>query len=96
MYTFDDILNKIRSETEGENKKRGDRFESLIKSYLQTDSVQKTNFKKIMLWSEYSTEQDDGIDLVGIRHDGTECAIQCKCWNDDSVLNYSKVLEWTP
>ena len=91
MYTFDEILDKIRSETEDKTKKRGDKFENLIKSYLQTDSVQKTNFKKIMLWSEYSTEMDDGIDIVGVRHDGTECAIQCKCWNDDAVLNYSDI-----
>ena len=39
MSSFDVVLAKIRSDTEGEMKKRGDRFEHLMKTYLETDSV---------------------------------------------------------
>ena len=96
MVTFDEILDKIRCETEGpENtRERGTRFELLMKRFFETDSIQKNRFKKVQMWKDYSGidgDIDKGIDLVGTDHDGSECAIQCKCWNDGATLNYKDV-----
>ena len=96
MVTFDEILDKIRRETEGpENtRERGTRFELLMKRFFETDSIQKNQFKKVQMWKDYSGidgDIDKGIDLVGTYHDGYECAIQCKCWNDGATLNYKDV-----
>ena len=96
MVTFDEILDKIRCETEGaENtRERGTRFELLMKRFFETDSIWKNQFKKVQMWKDYSGidgDIDKGIDLVGTHHDGSECAIQCKCWNDGATLNYKDV-----
>ena len=100
MITFDEVLDKIRRETENDahevNKyERGTRFEFLMKQYFENDSVYQSQFKKVMTWKEYSVEKDGdrdlGIDLVGIRSDGSQCAIQCKCYADDSILDKSDI-----
>ena len=94
MATFDELLDKIRRETEGNTSKRGTRFEILMKQFFETDSIWKNQFKKVQMWKDYSGmdgDIDKGIDLVGTDYDGSECAIQCKCWNDDATLDLKDV-----
>ena len=94
LQTFDEALETIRRETEGANKRRGTRFEFLMKRFFEMDSIWGNQFKEVMTWKEYSGIEGDidkGIDLVGVQHDGSECAIQCKCWNDNAVLNLPDV-----
>ena len=96
MSTFDEVLDNIRKETKGSSKtrERGTRFELLMKQFFETDDIWKKQFKKIEMWNTYrgiNGDVDKGIDLVGTHYDGTECAIQCKCWNDDAILDLKDI-----
>ena len=101
VVTFSQALDKIRSETDNggghiDKLKRGKRFELLIKQFLEKDSVYSDKFIKVETWTEYAdnhdiSRKDLGIDLVGTDKYGTECAIQCKCYNDDSILGKSDI-----
>ena len=65
-----------------------------MKQFFETDSIWKNQFKKVQMWKDYSGmdgDIDKGIDLVGTDYDGSECAIQCKCWNDDATLDLKDV-----
>jgi len=93
--TFDEILTKIRFMSSSEHDK-GYRFESLIKNYLMTDPVYSDQFKEIYLWKNFPLREqfgkgntDLGIDLVAITKTGNYCAIQCKCYKENTVLTSS-------
>ena len=93
--TFDDVLEKIRSESKS-MVELGERFEKLTLDFLSNDKQYKNRFEKIWTWREWAKENkikekhgtghDLGIDLVAKEYGGTMCAIQCKCYDDDTFL----------
>lgn len=92
---FDQILNKHRELAFSERNK-GDRFERLIQLYLRTDPTYATKFTKIWLWNEFPFRgdfggKDTGIDLVALTTEGTYWAIQCKCYQEDSLIDKAEV-----
>ena len=90
--TFDDVLESIRSES---NDKRdlGTKFEILTKDFLTIDKLYQNRFSKVYLWKEWPKNDgaDTGIDLVAEEHDGSLCAIQCKCYADDGNISMKAV-----
>ena len=63
-----------------------------MQAYLQTDPKYAYRFKKVWLWNEFSGKRDlggddTGIDLVALTHEGDYWAIQCKCYQEDSVID---------
>lgn len=85
------ILDKYRKISFSERDK-GERFERLMQAYLQTDPKYSTLFKKVWLWNEFPGKndlggQDTGIDLVGLTYDGDYWAVQCKCFQEDSIID---------
>ena len=99
--TFDDILESIRSESTG-TKDLGDRFERIILGVLKHDRHYKNRFDRVWMWREWAresgirdevgTSQDLGIDIVARERVGGElCAVQCKCYADDTVLDTKPV-----
>lgn len=89
--SFDRILEKYRKHSFSERDK-GDRFERLMQAYLQTDPIYANRFKKVLLWNEFPGKSDlggsdTGIDLVALTHEGDYWAIQCKCFQEDSVID---------
>lgn len=72
-----------------DNRDKGDKFERLIKSYLQTDPLYQAQFSDVWLWSEWPDRPgpDTGIDLVARKRDGDGyTAIQCKFYEPAHTL----------
>lgn len=93
--TFRDILAKHRTAAFSE-KDKGDRFERLMQAYLLTDPTYANRFKKVWLWNEFPAKKDfggkdTGIDLVALTNEGDYWAIQCKCYQEDSVIDKASV-----
>lgn len=92
---FQKILDKYRKISFSERDK-GDRFERLMQTYLLTDPKYTSKLKKVWLWNEFHGKNDlgggdTGIDLVALTFDGDYWAIQCKCYQEDSVIDKPSV-----
>lgn len=88
---FISILNKYRQLAFSE-KDKGERFERLMKAYLLTDPKYAYKFKKVWLWAEFPGRNDlggndTGIDLVALTNEGDYWAIQCKCYQESSIID---------
>lgn len=91
MMSFQKILDKYRKISFSERDK-GDRFERLMQAYLQTDPQYVNLFSKVWLWKNFPGKSDlgggdTGIDLVALTKDGDYWAIQCKCYQEDSIID---------
>lgn len=89
--SFSKILAKYRKISFSERDK-GDRFERLMQAYLKTDPKYAYLFKHVWLWNEFPGKLDlgggdTGIDLVALTHEGDYWAIQCKCYQEDSIID---------
>lgn len=89
---FQSVLNYIREHARSERQK-GDLFEQLMQKYFTEDPDYKDQFSEVYLWKQWAqlrTEFDStdiGVDLVAEKHDGTYCAIQCKCYAEDTRVS---------
>ena len=90
--TFQDVLFEIRKKSATEREK-GFLFEKLMQRFLREDNRYQEEFEEVWLWNEfpYKNEfsdkgQDLGIDLVAKLEMGGFCAIQCKCYNENTVI----------
>src|SRR5690606_7965940 len=88
---FQKILDKYRKISFSERDK-GDRFERLMQAYLKTDPKYAYLFKKVWLWNEFPGREDlgggdTGIDLVALTFDGDYWAVQCKCFQEKTLID---------
>lgn len=93
--TFDTVLQKIRDESNSPFE-LGEKFEKIVFDFLTADSIYTKRFEKVWTWQDWAkenkikeslgTSHDLGIDIVARECDGTLCAIQCKCYDDDHIL----------
>ena len=88
---FEQILDKYR-EVSSSHRDVGDRFERLMQAYLRTDPRYASKFREVWLWNEFPYRidfgfTDTGIDLVAVTHDGDHWAIQCKCYQEDTLID---------
>lgn len=93
--SFNSILEKYRKISFSERDK-GERFERLMKAYLLTDPKYAYKFKKVWMWNEFPAKNDlgggdTGIDLVALTIEGDYWAIQCKCYQESSVIDKGSV-----
>lgn len=89
--SFQRVLEKYRKIAFSDRDK-GERFERLMQAYLQTDPKYAYRFKSVWLWDEFPAREDlggsdTGIDLVALTRDGDYWAIQCKCFQQTSVID---------
>ncbi len=89
--SFQKILDKYRKIAFSERDK-GDRFERLMQAYLKTDPKYAYSFKNVWLWNEFPGRNDlggsdTGIDLVALTHEGDYWAIQCKCYEEGTIID---------
>ena len=88
---FQSVLNYIRERATSEYRK-GELFERLMLTYLTEDPDYKEQFSEVYLykdWAELQTDfdaNDIGIDLVAQERHGGYCAIQCKCYAEDTRI----------
>lgn len=92
---FHSLLNTIRKTAFSQHEK-GTKFEKIMKAYLQTDPNYKDTFKKVWLWNEFPANKDfggkdTGIDLVALTIDGDYWAIQCKCYQENALIDKNSV-----
>ncbi len=89
---FQSVLNHIREHARSERQK-GDEFERLMQKYFTEDPDYKDQFSEVYLWKEWAQLQaqfdgtDIGVDLVAKKRDDTYCAIQCKCYAEDTRVS---------
>ena len=93
--TFQSVLDKYRKIAFSERDK-GDRFERLMQAYLETDPKYAFRFKHVWLWNEFPGKLDlgggdTGIDLVALTNEGEYWAIQCKCYQESSIIDKPSV-----
>ena len=98
--TFGDVLAKLRKEAT-DTHDLGTKFEGLVLDFLREDSGYKKRFSDVWTWEEWArrnntkdthgTGHDIGIDLVAKEYTGELCAIQCKCHDDETVLDMGPV-----
>ncbi|MDE3277326.1 MAG: DEAD/DEAH box helicase family protein [Spirochaetota bacterium] len=90
--SFREILNRFRAEAIS-NRHQGFLFEQLMKSYLLSDPRYEGRFKQIWLWSEFpyrhdfGTGKDVGIDLVAQTTEDEFWAIQCKFYDEHTIID---------
>jgi predicted helicase len=89
--TFNTLLDRYRKVSFSE-KDKGERFERLMQAYLLTDPKYSNRLKKVWLWNEFHGKNDlggsdTGIDLVAQTLDGDYWAIQCKCFQENAVID---------
>ena len=88
---FYTALNYIRENANTQYGK-GRLFERLIQKYFTEDPHYKNLFSEVWLWAEWAETQpqfdrvDRGIDLVAKERDGGYCAIQCKCYAENTRI----------
>ena len=86
---FQGVLNYIREVAPTEYHK-GYEFERLMKQYLSIDPLYKERFTDVYLWKEWAALRTDfdatdiGVDLVARESSGEYCAIQCKCYAENT------------
>ncbi len=89
---FKATLDYIREAANTEHKK-GELFERLMLIYFSEDPDYKEEFSDVWLWKQWAQLRTDfdatdiGIDLVAEKHDGSFCAIQCKCYAEDTRIS---------
>ncbi len=89
--SFQTILDKYRKIAFSERDK-GDRFERLMQVYLKTDPKYAHLFKHVWMWDEFFGKNDfggsdTGIDLVAVTYDNDYWAIQCKCYQKNTIID---------
>ncbi|MBM2813683.1 MAG: helicase [Ignavibacteria bacterium] len=89
--SFNNILEKYRKLSYSEHDK-GARFERLMQAFLQTDPLYSYRFKKVWLWNEFHGRSDlgggdTGIDLVAMTNEGDYWAVQCKCYQENAIID---------
>lgn len=89
---FQSTLAYIREAAQSERRK-GDLFERLMLTYFSQDPDYQQQFSEVYLYKDWAALQtgydanDIGIDLVAKERDGGYCAIQCKCYAEDTRIS---------
>ena len=91
-HPFDALLDRIRQESKSTHE-LGAEFERITKIFFSLDSLYSGRFEKVWLWKEWPEKDgvDTGIDLVAQERSGGLCAIQCKFYADDGILDMKSV-----
>ena len=89
---FQSTLDYIREAAQSEYRK-GELFERLMLTYLSEDPDYKEQFSEVWLYKQWAAQRTDfdandiGIDLVAKERHGGYCAIQCKCYAEDTRIS---------
>ena len=89
---FQSTLDYIREAARSERQK-GELFERLMLTYFSEDPDYQQQFSEVYLykdWAELQTgydANDIGIDLVAKEREGGFCAIQCKCYAENTRIS---------
>ena len=89
---FQSVLNYIRERATSEYRK-GELFERLMLTYFSQDPDYQQQFSEVYLYKDWAALQtgydanDIGIDLIAKEHDGGYCAIQCKCYAENTRIS---------
>jgi superfamily II DNA or RNA helicase len=72
---------------------RGKQFERVAKWWLTQDPIRSLDVKQAWLWDEWPERsgRDIGIDIVAEMFDGTICAIQAKCFDENRDISKSEL-----
>lgn len=92
--TFKQVLEKYRAISFTE-KEKGTKFERLMRSWLLTDPRYE-RLIQVWMWNDFPSKgdfggKDIGIDLVAKTELGEYWAIQCKCYQEDAVIDKPSV-----
>jgi superfamily II DNA or RNA helicase len=83
------LLNSLSSDP----LSRGKQFERLARWWITQDPIRSLDVKHVWLWDEWPEYpgRDIGIDLVAEMFDGSLCAIQAKCFDENRDIPKSEL-----
>ena len=90
------VISYLRDEASSQYRV-GNEFERLIKKYFGVDPLYKERFNDVWLWREWTALRTDfdatdiGIDLVAQENSGEYCAIQCKCFGENTRVSKPQI-----
>ena len=90
------VINYLRDEASSRYRV-GNEFERLIKKYLRVDPLYRNRFGDVWMWKEWAALRTDfdatdiGIDLVAQESSGEYCAIQCKCFAENTRVSKPQI-----
>lgn len=89
-----DLLAQLAASATSERDK-GDKFERLVRRWLELDPSWAERFSKVFMWADWpgrGNRQDNGIDLVAIEDEtGLAWAVQCKFFAADHYVTKGDV-----
>ena len=87
--SFAELLTSLSAEA----LTRGKQFERLVKWWLTQDPIWSRKIQNVWLWDEWPEYpgRDIGIDLVAEMTDGTLCAVQAKCFDENRDIPKSEL-----
>jgi len=87
--TVEALLEQLIASSTSERDK-GDKFERLVRRFLEVDAYWSSRFAQVQMWTDWSGRDqrpDHGIDLVATdRETGQPVAVQCKFYGRDKYL----------
>ncbi len=88
-----DGFNSLLSSLSPDALTRGKQFERLVKWWLTQDPIWSRKITNVWLWDEWPDYpgRDIGIDLVAEMTDGTLCAVQAKCFDENRDIPKSEL-----
>ena len=86
-------FNSLLSSMSPDPLTRGMEFERLVKWWLTQDPIWSRKIKNVWLWDEWPEYpgRNIGIDLVDEMTDGTLCAVQAKCFDENRDIPKSEL-----
>ncbi|QHI95762.1 hypothetical protein GT348_05380 [Aristophania vespae] len=81
------------------NRDRGTNFENLCLIYLKNSPRWVSYFQSVKTYKDWAEDhknsvpdgRDTGIDLVGVKHDGSFAAIQCKFFTSEARVSKREI-----
>ena len=98
--TFQEILKLLKDKyvKQGDQRDKGTAFEILVKKFLLTDEMYKSQYKDVFLVGDMSlnlTDKSDiGIDLLARNNDDEWVSVQCKFYDENKSISKEDIAKF--
>ncbi len=86
-------IHHLLSQLSPDSNTKGKQFEKITQWFLENEPEWQAKIEKVWLWDDYPDKwgKDRGIDLVCQFKDGTQWAVQAKCYHADYALKKADI-----
>ena len=92
-FQYIDTIHHLLKQLSPDSNTKGKQFEKITQWFLQNEPEWQAKIEKVWLWDDYPDNwgKDRGIDLVCQFKDGTQWAVQAKCYHADYALKKADI-----